>query len=217
MDWLVFHVEPPFADHWTRYTRALKQRNAALRAGSGQVEPWDVELVRLGESIAQSRRTILERLQPAWRETVATLCGLEVELHYVQGWSREVSLREALTSSRARDQLRGTTHAGPHRADVAIRCNGRLAREVLSRGQQKLVAIAMVLSQLRLLKGVAREPTLLLDDPAAELDGSHLEVFIAEVKRLQGQLILTSLHADGSPFGLPERVFHVEQGRVRAV
>jgi recombinational DNA repair ATPase RecF len=75
----------------------------------------------------------------------------------------------------------------------------------------------MVLSQLHLLKGVAREPTLLLDDPAAELDGSHLEVFITEVKRLQGQLILTSLHTDGSPFGLPERVFHVEQGKVRPV
>jgi recombinational DNA repair ATPase RecF len=58
---------------------------------------------------------------------------------------------------------------------------------------------------------------LLLDDPAAELDGPHLEIFIAEVKRLQSQLILTSLHPDASPFGVPERMFHVEQGRVRPV
>src|SRR5215510_4124069 len=33
LDWLVFHVEPSFAVQWSRYNRALKQRNAALRAG----------------------------------------------------------------------------------------------------------------------------------------------------------------------------------------
>jgi DNA replication and repair protein RecF len=217
MDWLVFHVEPHFAAHWTRYARVLKQRNAALRGGSVQVESWDVELVRLGELIADSRSSVIDRLQPAWRETAQGLCGLEVELHYVQGWPRELSLREALVNSRARDQLKGTTHVGPHRADIAIRWSGRLAREALSRGQQKLVAIAMVLSQLQLLKGLSRQPTLLLDDPAAELDGAHLENFIHQVRRLPGQLILTALHDNASPFGVPEKVFHVERGRVRPV
>src|SRR5690242_8905968 len=36
MDWAVFHVEPGFADRWVRYTRAVKQRNAALRAQPAQ-------------------------------------------------------------------------------------------------------------------------------------------------------------------------------------
>jgi DNA replication and repair protein RecF len=31
VDWGVFHVEPSFVDHWRRYQRALRQRNAALR------------------------------------------------------------------------------------------------------------------------------------------------------------------------------------------
>ena len=34
MDWAVFHVEPHFVDTWVRYTRALKQRNAALKLRS---------------------------------------------------------------------------------------------------------------------------------------------------------------------------------------
>ena len=29
MDWAVFHVEPRFMDEWLRYSRALRQRNAA--------------------------------------------------------------------------------------------------------------------------------------------------------------------------------------------
>ena len=48
LDWLVFHVEPTFAAHWSRYNRALKQRNAALRSGASAVDVWDKELVANG-------------------------------------------------------------------------------------------------------------------------------------------------------------------------
>ena len=66
---------------------------------------------------------------------------------------------------------RGTTTAGPHRADVTLRRNHRVARETLSRGQQKLTAVAMIVSQLRLLQDELKlRAVLLLDDPAAELD-----------------------------------------------
>jgi DNA replication and repair protein RecF len=218
MDWVVFHVEHGFADLWVRYTRAVKQRNAALRHQPAQAAAWDPEVARLGELIAEARRGMLDSMQTGWRESVAALSGLEVDLHYSRGWSQDVSLSQALVDSRARDQARGLTHSGPHRADVLVRLNGRPAREVLSRGQQKLVAIAMTLAQIRLLQErTATTPTLLLDDPAAELDGPHLLRFIAEVSRLKCQLVLTSLQPESDLFGRPERVFHVEQGGVAPV
>jgi DNA replication and repair protein RecF len=218
MDWVVFHVEHGFADLWVRYTRAVKQRNAALRHQPTQAAAWDPEVARLGELIAEARRGMLEQMQAGWRESVAALSGLEVDLQYSRGWSQDVPLSQALVSSRARDQARGLTHSGPHRADVLVRLNGRPAREVLSRGQQKLVAIAMTLAQIRLLQErTATTPTLLLDDPAAELDGPHLLRFIEEVSRLRCQLVLTSLQSESDLFGRPERVFHVEQGRVAPV
>ena len=218
MDWAVFHVEHGFADLWVRYTRAVKQRNAALRHQPAQAAAWDPEVARLGELIAEARRGMLEQMQAGWRESVAALSGLEVDLHYSRGWSQDVPLAQGLIDSRSRDQARGLTHSGPHRADVLVRLNGRPAREVLSRGQQKLVAIAMTLAQIRLLQErTSTTPTLLLDDPAAELDGPHLQKFIEEVSRLRCQLVLTSLQAQSDLFGRPERVFHVEQGRVAPV
>lgn len=218
MDWAVFHVEPQFIDTWVRYTRALKQRNAALKSDSSQAAIWDPELSRLGELIAESRRTFLERLQPYWREAVTALSGLDVELHYLRGWNLEHSLAQALAASRARDELRQLTHSGPHRADVTVRLHGRPAREVLSRGQQKLVAVAMTLAQLRLLQDQTQTtPTLLLDDPAAELDGERLERFIGEVLKLRCQLVVTSLHSESRLFGTPDRTFRVVQGRVQSV
>jgi len=62
--------------------------------------------------------------------------------------------------------------------------------------------------------GHSTPPTLLLDDPAAELDAHRLSLLVELVKELDCQLIVTSLSPDLDLFGAPERVFHVEQGRV---
>ena len=218
MDWAVFHVEPSFVDTWTRYQKSVRQRNAALRAHPGQALAWDLELTRLGEALAESRRVVIEQLQPYWQQTARTLTGLEIDLSYSRGWPRDESLADALRHSRARDEARGLTHLGPHRADIHLRFNGAPVREVASRGQQKLIAAALILAQLRMLNGfLTTTPTLLLDDPAAELDPAHLSAFIEEVCRLKTQLVITSLAGDGSLFGAPDRMFHVEQGRVGSV
>ncbi len=218
MDWAVFHVEHGFVEVWTRYRRALRQRNAALREDPEHAAFWDPELIQLGETLAESRRRCLEQLQPHWQATARALLGREVELVYARGWARDSTLLEALQVSRPRDLARGVTHAGPHRADVHLRLDGLPAREVASRGQQKLIAVAMILSQLDMLREqFATIPTLLLDDPAAELDSLHLSAFIEQVLRLRCQLILTSLGPHPAIFSAPDRLFHVEQGRVRPV
>jgi len=73
----------------------------------------------------------------------------------------------------------------------------------------------MTLAQIQLLQErTSTTPTLLLDDPAAELDGTHLMKFIDEVSRLNCQLVVTSLQSESTLFGRPERVFHVERGHV---
>ena len=215
LDWAVFHVEPQFAEWWLRFARAVRQRNAALRTRSGGTKPWDLEVAALGERISEARRSVIEQMQPYWHDVVAGLDCPAGELQYFRGWGAQHSLAEALEASRGRDELRGLTHAGPHRADVLIRVGAKPAREVLSRGQQKLMAVALTLAQLRLLKAVCgTTPTLLLDDPAAELDAQHLTHFVHQIAPLGCQLIITSLQPETAAFGAPDRVFHVEQGRV---
>jgi DNA replication and repair protein RecF len=218
MDWAVFHVEPTFIDVWSRYARALKQRNSALRTAPEQASAWDPEVARHGEVIAKLRNDFVERLQPHWRRVVHELTGLEIELAYSRGWLADLSLAEALAATRERDATRSLTHAGPHRADIAVRLDRGLARETLSRGQQKLVAAAMTLSQLSLIRELTGTiPTLLLDDPAAELDRDRLTQFVAQIRQLQCQLVVTSLSPEVSLFGTPDRVFHVEHGGLKPV
>ena len=215
LDWAVFHVEPGFAGAWSRYQRALLQRNAALRIGAEQVAVWDPELAKEGEALTESRARVVTALLPYWQSIAGDLLGFEPTLSFAAGWDRSHALADVLAAGLGRDRERRTTMQGPHRADIGLRVQGKLAREVLSRGQQKLAAVALSLCQLEYLKQeFALSPTLLLDDPSAELDQQRLSRFIARVQGLQTQLVVTALDRDQRLFGTPEHVFHVEQGRV---
>jgi DNA replication and repair protein RecF len=215
LDWAVFHVEPDFVRHWQGYGRALRQRNAALKCGADPT-PWDGELVRLGELLSVSRARLVEALQPYWATALRDLDAVPVTLGYFQGWSREQDLASALSAHALRDRERGSTINGPHRFDVLLRLEGRSARERVSRGQQKLIGAAMALTMSRYVAEVAgRAPTLLLDDPAAELDRSHTERLLTAVASLGGQLVVTALRVGDALLGIPDRVFDVEHKEVK--
>jgi DNA replication and repair protein RecF len=214
LDWGVFHVEPAFLEHWLRFSRGLRQRNAALKQGA-DATPWDAEIAVHGEQVASMRGQWFATVRPFLVEAVGRLSGLELDWSYYRGWSNERSLAEALVEGRDRDRQRGSTLVGPQRSDVVVKVSGKAARESLSRGQQKLVAASMVLALLRQLREQqSTPPTLLLDDPAAELDAHRLAGLVQLVAELDCQLIITSLDPDLRIFGQPERVFHVEHGRL---
>jgi DNA replication and repair protein RecF len=215
LDWAVFHVEPDFVRHWQGYSRALRQRNAALKSG-GDPALWNWELVRLGDILTASRSRLIDALQPYWATALRDLEAVPVTLGYFQGWNREQDLATALTTHIIRDRERGSTGYGPHRFDVLLRLEGRPARELVSRGQQKLLGAAMALTMSRYVaEASGRAPALLLDDPAAELDRPHTEALLTAVASLGGQLVVTALSAEDTPLGTPDRVFHVEHNEVK--
>ena len=218
LDWGVFHVEHSFLHHWSRYSRTLKQRNAALRSGVDP-SPWEGELIACGDLVTQARQAWLATLAGPFAACTERLLGEPIDITLRPGWAQESSLKAALEEARERDRARGLTTVGAHRADVVLKWRGGLARDVCSRGQQKLLAMSLVLSVLQTLQGLEEGnlPTLLLDDPAAELDSSRLGVVIDEVAALRCQLVVTALDTTQRLFGAPDRMFHVEHGRIAAV
>jgi DNA replication and repair protein RecF len=217
LDWGVFHVERSFMTAWQRYHRALRQRNASFRRGGdeGLVTVWDVELAAAGEALSALRARYVGLLSPGLAEIGRRLLGLEVALVYHRGWPADEGLLDALRRGLDRDRRHAVTHSGPHRADVVVRVDGHAAKERVSRGQQKLLASALTLAQLALQDEVAPgRSALLLDDPAAELDGPNLERLLAVVRELPVQLFVTSLRPDLQGLGDPGAMFHVEHGVV---
>jgi DNA replication and repair protein RecF len=215
LDWGVFHVEHEFVGHWQRYQQVLKQRNAALKARQPRavVSAWDADLVRSGDSLSAARARYVAALSPHAQAVGRSLLGMELALGYRSGWAKDQTLAEALAQSFGQDNERGATQVGPHRAELAIRLDGMAVKDRISRGQQKLLAAALLISQLNLFPEESPvRPSLLLDDPAAELDGEHLAALIEEVATRSVQLVVTTLHGEFPAFGQPGRRFKVAAG-----
>ncbi len=217
LDWIVFHVEHDFLDTWRRFRRTLKQRNAALKEPGGHTDlsAWDAEFVALGERVDAARRRTFDAAHNAMLRQGEALLGTRVGFEYMPGWNQGVSLAEALDAARDRDWQHGTTHAGPHRADIRLLYDERQARRLVSRGQQKLLSSAMILAAGETVQQAIDRPLLLLlDDPAAELDRASLKRLMARVVALGCQVIVTSLEHGTVEFPTTPAVFHVEHGRL---
>ena len=220
LDWGVFHVEPSFVGYWQRYRQALRQRNAALKSGQDLsiVAAWDGDLLQYGDLLTRARAGYVERLSEQAGIIARNLLGMELALSYRPGWARDQSFAEALQGSSIHDRQAGATQVGPHRAELGIRLNGAAVKDRISRGQQKLLAASLLIAQLKLFPdGSSVQPSLLLDDPAAELDDDRLAGLIREVSAHSVQLIVTTLHGDFSAFGTPGLRFRTEGGRVIAL
>lgn len=219
LDWGVFHVEPAFHAAWKRYHRALAQRNSALKVFKNEEAIiWDQELIESGSQVANSRQRYTASLNPLVRELGHELLGLEVSVAHSPGWRPDIDLRTALLESRHRDQLRGVTHVGVHRADLIVTLEGHKPKEQASRGQQKMLAAVLFLAQQAHRASIGLAPAcLLVDDPAAELDVDNLGKILHAIARIPAQLIITSLHPHVVESHLPARLFHVKHGRVALV
>ena len=219
LDWGVFHVEREYLEAWRRYRRVLGQRNAALKgAAPAELRAWTAALVEAGNMIHGFRQRYVESLSGAVTTAGQQLLGRAVLAEYRRGWPVDVPFEEALRETGAADQLSGSTHVGPHRADLEVTLETTRVRDEASRGQQKLVAAALVLGQVWTHTTVQQDrAVLLVDDPAAELDGPSLDRLLGALDAAPAQLLLTGLSATDLPPRPEYPVFHVERGEVRAV
>ena len=222
LDWGVFHVKPTFLGMWQRYQRVLKQRNAHLKLSvtdSDLLDSLDAQLVEYATQVTQDRIDYVSELTPKVRILLALLSdGLpEIETNFSRGWSGP-EFAEYLVKNRARDRDLGATAGGPHRADLKLLVSGEKARDRLSRGQQKLLATALLLGQAQIMSESGRAPVLLIDDLASEFDQQHLDKMLSLLASSEAQIWLTgvdkSLIEITKMAGLDPLVFHVKQGSI---
>lgn len=217
LDWVAFHVEHEHLSIWRRFRRALKQRNAALKSGAGgaAIDSWNAEFTDLALQLDDSRRRVLDLTIDNLQEQGTALLETELAFEYQQGWPKDKPLIEALNQNLERDQQLGATQAGPHRADLRVSYDERQARKLVSRGQQKLLASAMIIAATETAQAALEKPLLLLlDDPAAELDNESVARLMTAVSSLGCQVVATTLDPGALVYPEEATMFHVEQGVV---
>ncbi len=218
LDWGLFHVEQDYAAVYQNYRRVLQQRNALLRATPNPtaLAPWNAELEETADQLHGLRQIHLQRILPRVSALATELARVEVSIHYKPGWDETVPLSRALAEVLDKDAARGHTGIGPHRADLELRVDGRLASQVLSRGEAKLACVALWLAQAKDHQAQSGcTPVVLIDDLAAELDPENRRRVFATLADVGVQSFVTSV-SDGVAQDLGEawKGFHVERGKV---
>ncbi len=241
LDWLTFHVKPSFYHEWLSHQRLLKQRNLLLksprvRERTEEVRAWDVQLSHHAHRLHEYRQEVFMLWQVRFQEMLATLLPNyqdKIHLSYQAGFDDRVGLLPTLEARLYSDIELGYTRVGAHRADVMVMLKqspemGHIksqAVDVLSRGEKKLLIIALKLAQLKVMCDCHQiSPVVLVDDIDAELDEGAMQILLKTLLLLPCQIMITSLQkstVNKITHAIKElsitkdlKKFHVKQGKV---
>lgn len=206
LDRAAFNRWPAVLSEARDYLRALRERNAALRSSSPEVEESFREpLVRAGARLVARRIALVAELAPRVAEAFAEISGPEAavaRLAYrpaagipVAGTEEEIASRlaDALAHRLGRDRDKGYTSAGPHMDDLTLALGGKGVRPYGSQGQQRAIVLALKIAEIENLRDkLGRPPLLLLDDVSSELDPAKNEHLLTHLSALPGQAFLTT-------------------------
>lgn len=213
-DRLVFAAHPGHAAAVSAYEKALRERLRLLVDGAEgkEADPlWlDALEMRLGESgaraaVARARALVVlqaaidARAERPFPQADLALVG-ETERLASAGADEDTlaaSIREGMAKARSRDGAAGRSLFGPHRADLTAlhREKNRPAAEGSS-GEQKALALNLILAQVGRLSGDGAAPILLLDEAPAHLDAGRRAALFEEITALGLQAFMTGTEAD---------------------
>ncbi len=225
-DQLLCQVSPGYFRSLMTYQRVLKQRNTLLRelknhAGDiDALDPWDAQLAEHGSVLITLRRELTETFNLTIADEVRALGELWERVSILYDTSTDArdqgaigdELHAALMQNRQRDVLIQSTTVGPHRDDWTVIVDERPLITFASRGQQRVVVLALLFleaSYLELRRG--EKPVILLDDIFSELDENHRERLLKIFSGHQVFLTATELPGEGS---FPGVVKEVSEGKL---
>ncbi len=203
LDRIALYTDPSTQDSRLAYTRALRHRQQLLDSSPSDnksLPAFETIVAEQGLRYATAHADAARNLQVHLLSAFAELCPEPLELQ-VGFTGIELSDAEAyrneLIQRRSADRKRGHATFGPHRDELELDLSGRSARHHASQGQQRLLALAMKLAELRCIEAARHvHPILLLDDVASELDLDRTARVFARLHGAPSQVFLSTPRPD---------------------
>ena len=178
---------------------------------------WTEELVSLQPDLTAYREEVVNLLKPRLNRIGSTLLeNKNIDMELSTGFPKDIKINKAsllqFYQLKENDLKFKRTNYGIHKADLKIHIDNTPASESASRGQLKLLAVCLLLSQSNTI-GTSSKGILLIDDLAAELDSINRSKLLQYLSTLDKQLIITTTKE--SEFkNIKHHMFHVKHGKV---
>lgn len=204
------------------YNKIINQRNKLLK--DMYMNPdlketlgiWDMQLVSFGSKIIERRKLFVEQLNELISGIHRKLSGGREEIKIIYEPDTEIGeFEKKLKHNQDRDIKSKVTSVGPHRDDFSFVIGDVDIRKYGSQGQQRTAALSLKLSEIELVKKIAKDtPVLLLDDVLSELDSNRQNYLLNSIGEIQTIITCTGLEEFVNNRFEINKVFKVSDGTV---
>lgn len=216
MDMMLALIVPSYAMRLHKYKRGTKQKTVLLREGSSSAIA-DRALLPLASWIWRMREEVISLLSECM-ESSRELLPADIRLFLKRGGggfcdSPEEDFAEGLMRASRHEREFRVPMVGPHRDDLIIKADERLASKALSRGFRRRVAIAVMLAAAAgVRRKLGKNPVMLLDEVTAELDSQGRRILFDTLRDRKAQIIAATAEPFKDDYGCS--LYKVEKGRV---
>ncbi len=225
VDWGCFYHFHDFSDISTDFRKIIKQRNVLLasKTSPDYLNYWNNCFVNISVKVTGKRIEYLSIFNKYINEIIHRfLPNIEISLELSPGHKTDYEeFISQLSSHAGREYAMGYSLFGPQKADLIIKVNNKPSLDILSRGQQKLLVIALKLAQgIVYQKLMKTNCVYIIDDLGAELDKNSIDKVFELVDELSddNQFFITSLENISeyvkSKFSKEIKMFHVEHNDI---
>lgn len=187
------------------YQKLLNQRNRLLfnikngrSSSTDQLFIYNLQMAGPIEVIYRHRYDLIEYFNDLLGDKYSSISGQDdrVKIEYLATLpGNKDDILKSLEQVTQRDLSAGFSTKGPHKDDFVTKLNGYDARDTLSRGENRTLALAIKLLEIDYIKKHNHQsPILLLDDVLSELDDYRQTTLLKQA--VNHQTIITSTSID---------------------
>lgn len=205
LDRLVLSIDTSHAKRLRAYEKMVKIRNHFLQEThikNKLLDTYEASIANLAVEIAQARKHLVIILNKAIEDSKYSHLFIKSNI-YIKGEVEELLMKynmeevfeevvKKLYINRELDKIVGRCKFGPHRSDFCVEYKTtNMPAYLCSTGEQKLLLINLILSQVELnIQLFNKHSILLLDEVNAHLDNKKFEDFLDILYSLPLQVIM---------------------------
>ncbi len=222
-------IENDYYDILQRYQKIISHRNFILKKIkegkflSDSLDIWNNQMINSGSEIIEKRVKLINDMNSIIASEFEIIKN-KIKLIYNSKYFKNYDKTEIITSynlhlkNLCNEEIsRGVTLIGPHRDDIDIYFDDKLAKLYASEGQQRIIALVLKFAQakfLKLKKGI--EPIILLDDFSSELDENNRGIIGNLLDNIE-QVIITTTSQDNIKNLKVKKSFFINNGTVNEI
>ena len=214
LDMEISRIRPSYIDALKNYNKIITEKNAALKTKccDEMIDIYNENMEKYISVIRNNRIKYINKLNEYVGRIMKSMEEEEnIEFIYIPSIKNE-NIRECLNEVKERELKEKQCVIGTQRDEIAIKINGKEAKNFASQGQTRSIVLAMKIAAVYInYEWTGKISILMLDDVFSELDAKRKNWVIKSVKNIQ-TFITTANDKDAQKIG--GKIYSVRNGSI---